>query len=70
MKHENCLRARLKFATAQLSNFRLAKLTHVRDAQQCATSDFDAVFESGILTRSALIYQCGIFLASFLAPQY
>ena len=63
-------RARKKSATAQPSDFQSAKLTHVRNAQKCATSDFDAVFWSGILTRSALIYQWGIFIPRFLASQY
>ena len=38
-----------------------AKLTHVRNAQRCATSDFDAVFCYRSEIRSALPKKFGIF---------
>ena len=47
-----------------------AKLTHVRVAQECATSDLDAVFESGILTHTLLLsinVDCRILFASFFS---
>ena len=52
------------------AKIRSAKLTHVRDAQKCAMSDLDAVFESGILTRPSLIYQCRFLSGPFQVAQY
>ena len=63
-------RARNKSAAAQPSNFRSAKLTHVRNAQQCATSDLDAVFCSNFQIRSAILYKFGIFLCPLKVTQY
>ena len=70
MKRGNCLRARFKFATAQASNFRSAMLTHVRNAQQCATCDFDAVFCSKFQIRPAILYKFRIFLCLLKVTQY
>ena len=70
MKRRNCLLALFKFATAQASNFRSAMLTHVRNAQQCATSDFDAVFCYRSKTRSALPKKLRIFAEPSDVAQY
>ena len=56
-----CARARRKSATAPPLNFWSAKLTHVRNAQRCATSDFDAVFCYGSEIRSALPIKLRVF---------
>ena len=68
MKRGNCLRAQFNFATAQASNFRSAMLTHVRNAQQCATCDFDAVFCSKFQIRPAILYKFRIFLCLLKVP--
>ena len=70
MKRGNCLRAQFKLATAQASNFRWAMLTHVRNAQQCATSDFVAVFCYRSKTRLALPKKLRVFMEPSDVVQY
>ena len=63
-------RVRKKSDAAQPSNFWSAKLTHVRNAQQCATSYFDAVFCYRPQIRSAFPKKFGIFPEPLKVAQY